>query len=96
MLEVEHTSSYLLIHVRPSPRYPGLQRHWNDPGTLKQAAFSSHVFRPIEHSSRSVERKNTVFRLYIQTLLVETLIFTTLRPKSTDDKLKIFLTFPRK
>ena len=25
----------------------------NDPGTLKQAAFTSHVFKPMAHSSRS-------------------------------------------
>lgn len=39
----------------PSPEYPSLQRHWNEPGVLTQSAFSWQVCCPVSHSLISTQ-----------------------------------------
>ena len=47
-------SIYLPLHVNPSPLYPGLQSHLNEPIVLIQTACESHLDEPFTHSSISV------------------------------------------
>lgn len=41
----------------PSPMYPGLQAHENEPTVLKHAALMSHAGDSLAHSFKSEKKK---------------------------------------
>lgn len=43
--------------IMPSPMYPGLQAHENEPTVLKHAALMSHAGDSLAHSFKSEKKK---------------------------------------